>query len=155
MITVREARKSDLKDIQTLGWKLENYESKYDPLFDLTEQTKKKYLNWIMRCFKNKGFKFFIALYNGKIIGFGFGQLTRAIPVYQVKKLGYIWHIIVEDKFQEKGVGKSLLKKLENWFKLNGLEYIELDAAYKNKKIVKIWTHLGYDSHWIRMRKKL
>lgn len=155
MIIVREARKSDLNDIKLLGWKLEKYEKKYDSLFDLSEKTKKTYFRWLNRCFKNKNFKFFVVLNNNQLMGFAFGQITKAVPVYKVKRMGYIWHIIVEKQIRDKGIGKRLLKRLENWFKYKGLKYVELDAVYKNKKIVKIWEHLGYDSSWIRMRKKL
>ncbi len=52
--------------------------------------------------------------------------------------------IAISQKFQGKGIGKTLLKSLFSFAKKNGIEIISASAFADNKKALAFYKHLGF-----------
>ncbi len=61
----------------------------------------------------------------------------------------------IAEKYQGKGLGKELFKKLEELAKDNGFTSIELDVWEFNKNAKVFYEKMGMDCNRLRMRKLL
>ena len=89
--------------------------------------------------------------YKNKIIGYA---------AYQIKEKNsskFLWvdELVIDDSFQGKGFGKSILKKLEEISKEKDCNSIELCCWEFNKKAQEIYKHLDYKIQRIILEKKV
>ncbi|MCF8388961.1 MAG: GNAT family N-acetyltransferase, partial [Bacteroidales bacterium] len=69
-----------------------------------------------------------VAEENGEVIGFVHG-LIRFMPDFLGgEKMGFVTHQHIEPEHRNKGLGKKLMRKLEEWFFGKGIRQIELQA---------------------------
>jgi len=98
--------------------------------------------------------KLFVAVKNNTVIGFVFGYLRFTTDYLGSLKVGVISYIYVDPCIREKGVGRLLVKDLENWFISKEVHSIELQVVYKNENAIRFWEKCGYDKEIIQFRKK-
>ncbi len=122
-ILIRPVLSSDIKDICSIDresfptpWSEESYLSEID----------------------SQGMVFLAALNKNKIVGF----ITAFSVVDKVHKM----KIAVEQRSKRKGLGKRLMKKLED--ELNGrqVKIIWLEVRHKNISALKFYTGLGFEA---------
>jgi len=86
-----------------------------------------------------------------QIIGFGALEIRR----------GYIDALYVRTDYKRQGIGPIILNQLEELAKLNGIEVVELDAAFCSETFYDKWGYervsesIGKDKKIFHMRKKL
>lgn len=95
----------------------------------------------------NKG-KCFLALENDKAIGLIMGKIIKFDENdyldYKCPKEGEITELIVTSKIRSKGIGQSLINKMEKYFKLVGCEYVLVDVFAYNKMGIDFYNKNGY-----------
>lgn len=79
----------------------------------------------------------YMAFYRRQVIGF--------IAYYINQKGAYISLILVDNKFQNKGIGKRLIKLVENMCKLNSLEEIMLEVRDDNLNAQRFYFNNGFE----------
>ncbi|MHC5250302.1 GNAT family N-acetyltransferase [Enterococcus sp. LJL90] len=57
----------------------------------------------------------------------------------------YILHFYIADKFKRKGVGKEIVKQLDELFHQQNIKRSELMVSASNYFGLKFWTSVGYD----------
>lgn len=149
---IREAKKSDLKDIGRLNMELDRRESRWWPYAVISQ---KKSMNWLKSKLRNENGKIFLAIEDGKAIGFIFGWIGKSDYHTRIKKWGYLSSIYVLSEYRKKGVGKALTKKLVEWFGKKKMKYVNLWAFWQNDSGRKFWESLGFDEYGIFMKKKI
>ncbi len=78
----------------------------------------------------------FVAVVGGKVIGF----ILLRYEYYNIGKVTCIEELVVDSKYQGKGIGKALIKKAEKVCKSKKIWII----AAKNALAFKIYQKLGY-----------
>ena len=93
---------------------------------------------------KNKG-KCFLAIENEKVLGLIMGYVRTYDKYdyldYKCPKSGEISELIVSKNTRGKGIGKKLIKKLEDYFKSIGCEYVFVDTFAYNKNAIRFYEN--------------
>lgn len=106
----------------------------------------------------NKG-KCYLYIENGKVIGLVMGILTKYDDYdyldYKCPKRGEIIELIVSSKARSKGIGKLLIEKMEEYFKMAGCEYVIVDVFGYNDLGKGFYNKNDYHTRMETMIKKL
>lgn len=96
---------------------------------------------------------------NGKAVGVILGEVIQYSPSdyldYKCPKEGNITELIVSEKARKKGIGKELMKKIENYFKAIGCEWIKVSVFAYNENAIDFYNKNGYHSRMEDMVKKI
>ena len=107
---------------------------------------------------ENEG-KCFLAFDEGKVIGLIMGMIPPYDPYdyldYKCPRRGLITELIVTAKTRNKGIGKSLIEKMEEYFKANACEYVLVDVFAYNEKALNFYKQKGYHPRMYTNIKKL
>lgn len=107
---------------------------------------------------KNNG-KCYLAVENEKAIGLIMGYVRTYDEYdyldYKCPKSGEISELIISKEARGKGIGKQLMKKIENYFKSIDCEYVFLDVFAYNKNAVEFYKKEGYHSRMLIDVKRL
>ena len=90
----------------------------------------------------------YLALVDNKVIGLIMGTIPPFEEYdyldYKCPKRGIITELIVTSKIRSKGVGKELMRTLEDYFKSKGCEYALVDVFAYNKLGIGFYDKYGY-----------
>ena len=107
---------------------------------------------------ENNG-KCYLAIENDKVIGLIMGIIKKFNENdyldYKCPKEGEITELIVTNKIRSNGIGQELMKRMEEYFKSVGCEYILVDAFAYNKKGIDFYDKQGYHSRMYTKIKKI
>lgn len=107
---------------------------------------------------ENEG-KCFLAIENDKAIGLIMGLVVKYEEEdyldYKCPRKGRITELIVTKKTRSKGVGKELIKTMEDYLKSIGCEYISIEVFAYNKHAIDFYTKGNYHARCIDMIKKV
>ena len=107
---------------------------------------------------KNNG-KCYLAVENNKAVGLIMGTIPPYSEYdyldYKCPRRGIITELIVTSKIRSKGIGKALMRKLEEFFKSKDCEYILVDIFAYNANAIKFYETNGYHSRMITGIKKV
>ncbi len=107
---------------------------------------------------ENSG-KCFLAIENDKAIGLIIGTIPHYDEYdyldYKCPKRGKITELIVTSKIRSKGIGKALIEKMEEYFKLNDCEYVLVDVFAYNENAISFYDKKGYHPRMYTDIKKL
>lgn len=96
---------------------------------------------------KNNG-KCYLAIENDTAIGLIMGTIPSYDEYdyldYKCPKRGIITELIVTSKIRSRGVGQALMEKMEEYFKLNGCEYVLVDVFAYNENAINFYDKKGY-----------
>ena len=103
--------------------------------------------------------KCYLALDNNRVIGLIMGIIREYDKYdyldYKCPKEGIITELIVTSKVRSKGIGQALMKKLEDYFKSVGCEYVLVDVFAYNKNGIKFYEKQGFHPRMYSDIKKL
>lgn len=150
-----------LNDIRALLTELEEYIVSIDKdELDIvhSEYYEKMALVDLAEVKENNG-KCYLALENNQVIGLIMGIIPNYDKYdyldYKCPKRGIITELIVTSKTRSKGVGKKLIKTMENYFKENNCEYVLVDVFAYNQLAINFYEKYGYHSRMYTNIKKL
>ena len=107
---------------------------------------------------KNSG-KCYLAIEDGKVIGLIMGIIRKYDEYdyldYKCPKAGEITELVVTKKVRSKGIGQALIKKMEDYFKYLGCEYVLVDVFAYNENAIKFYNKKGYHARMYTDIKKL
>ncbi len=90
----------------------------------------------------------YLALVDNKVVGLIMGTIPPFDEYdyldYKCPKRGIITELIVTSKIRSKGVGKELMRTLEDYFKSKGCEYALVDVFAYNKLGISFYDKYGY-----------
>ncbi len=90
------------------------------------------------------------------VIGFISGEVKECfLPISKIKKIGYIGGAYVLPSYRNKGMMKNLERLIIDYFKKQGLAYVELNVLTNNPIGKRSWESLGYKTFREQMRKKI
>ena len=150
-----------LEDVKNLLVELEEYIVSIDK--DNLDQIHPEYRDKMaildLEEVKNNNGKCYLAVENNKAIGLIMGCIFPYEEFdyldYKCPKRGEITELIVSKNIRSKGVGKSLMKKMEEYFKSLQCEYILVDVFAYNETAIKFYDKNGYHSRMIKNIKKI
>jgi ribosomal protein S18 acetylase RimI-like enzyme len=83
------------------------------------------------------------------------GKITWKKPYENIKKAAEIDDAYIEEKYQNRGIGKLLLEKLEQYFKETGADMVFLLVDSLNFIGNNAWKKYGFEDYQLKMKKKI
>ena len=158
---VREYNKNDEEQIKDLLVELQKYVIEIDKynLNILSPDYREKYFKFMVDdCYLGQG-KIFVASDSGVILGIIAGYVQnydeRDKLDYACPKKGIVTELIVNKKCRTTGIGSSLLKTIENYFKSIKCEYVQIDVFAYNEIARKFYNNHNYNDRMITMFKSI
>lgn len=101
-------------------------------------------IKWVEEGILNDEF-FFVENTHGQNIGMV--RILEKDVMYwgeQTEKAKYIHSLVVQEKFEGRGIGKIILQKIEKDAKKDGCDFLRLDSDSKNPKLCSYYTKQGF-----------
>jgi len=99
----------------------------------------------------------FVAEIGEKIIGFShvIFKDTPPIPILVPRQYALVDSIVVKSGFQNHGIGRMLMDKMQEWAIAKGATSIELHVYEFNETAISFYERLGYQTFSRKMSKEL
>jgi ribosomal protein S18 acetylase RimI-like enzyme len=99
----------------------------------------------------------FVAELDGNVVGFVHVIITDApdIPIFVPRRYAVVDSIIVKSGYKNLGIGRSLMKVMQEWSKAKGVTSIELNVYEFNSNAIFFYNKCGYEAFSRRMHKRL
>jgi aminoglycoside 3-N-acetyltransferase I len=112
----------------------------FEEVFE-SENLKTPKKSYLKQLFKNSGFVTFIALNKKEVVG---GLTAFELPMYYYKGSEmFIYDIAIKTKYQQTGIGKKLLAKLQQYCKKNGIKEMFVAANAEDANALKFYDSTG------------
>ena len=103
--------------------------------------------------------KCYLAIENDKAVGLIMGIIPGYEEFdyldYKCPKRGEITELVITNKVRSKGIGRDLMKVMEDYFKENDCEYVLVDVFAYNDNAIKFYEKSGYHPRMLVDIKKL
>ena len=88
------------------------------------------------------------AFHNTKLVGIsGFNRHERE----KINHSGIIIQVYITPEYQGQNIGSNIIKStLNEAFKINGIEQVEIDVIAINKKAAKIYEKIGFEEYGLQ-----
>lgn len=96
-----------------------------------------------------------IAKEDDTIAGYSLGFIKNEIPIFQMKRYGYISDLYVTREFRGRGISTKLMNSMLAWFRDRGLEYASIGFYADNNEARDIYKKWGFFDYKIEARKKI
>lgn len=150
-----------LEDVKDLLVELEEYILSIDEdnLDNLHPEYREKMAILDLEEIKNNNGKCYLAIEEEKAIGLIMGYVITYDKYdyldYKCPKSGEVSELIVSKRARNSGIGKSLMNKMEQYFKSINCEYIFIDVFGYNKNAIEFYKKQGYHTRMLRNIKKI
>lgn len=155
-IKIRKAKISDLGSIAELEKYQNLLHEKFDYQYYAADKNFKK--KWIKlarkKLINNKKHLLLVAVNGNTIVGFIHGDI-RDNFLRRIKKYGHIDDIFIDEHYRDKKIGTMLANKLMQWFKREGILYVDLMLSSKNKAAAGFYGRLGFKEYERMMKRDI
>ena len=92
-----------------------------------------------------------------KLVGFGHTIVRDAppFPVFVPRRYAIVEGIVVKSGFQNHGIGRILMDKMQEWSIAKGATSIELNVYEFNETAISFYERVGYQTFTRKMSKEL
>lgn len=150
-----------LEEVKDLLVELEEYILSIDEdnLDNLHPEYREKMAVLDLEEIKNNNGKCYLVIEEEKVIGLIMGYVIIYDKYdyldYKCPKSGEVSELIVSKRARNSGIGKSLMNKMEQYFKSINCEYIFIDVFGYNKNAIEFYKKQGYHTRMLRNIKKI
>ncbi len=124
----------------------------------ITPEYREKYFQKTMEEVKKYEGKIFLAKEDTSIIGLIIGVINNEDEKtydFTAPKRGRVIELVVSSKCRSNGIGKSLLNKMESYFKSVGCQGVLIDVFAYNENAQRFYYKNGYFNRNIEVMKKI
>ncbi|MBO9593487.1 MAG: GNAT family N-acetyltransferase [Niabella sp.] len=93
-----------------------------------------------------------LAVAGNEIIGSGYAKVVPAKPYQQYKEYAYLGFMYVKPAFRGMGINQSIIQKLLEWAKKQGLTEARLDVYEENTAAKRAYQKMGFRPNLLEMR---
>lgn len=99
----------------------------------------------------------FVAEVSEKLVGFVHAIIREPpdIPIFVPRRYAIVDGILVKSGFQNHGIGRILMDKIQEWAIVKGVTSIELNVFEFNQTAISFYEKLGYQASSRKMSKEL
>ena len=93
---------------------------------------------------ENSNIKYFIVKDNNKVIGSCYICIIPNLA-FNGKSIGFIEHVIVDENYRRKGIGRKLMKMAINYGKDSNCYKVVLQSGMKRIEAHKLYENIGFN----------
>ncbi len=152
MIEIKRLNKEILDTYFDDILKLKNYSSSlhFKDSQKINEFNKSK-INDIYKYLQEDKVVLFVALDINKIVGYVWGYPHE----FFYEKRMYVNSLVVDEKYSRNGIGRNLLKTLEQYAKENNFMALDLNVSPQNESALHLYEKMNFEIERYQMRKEL
>ncbi len=149
------------EDAEELMVELETYLAAIDGdhLDMLGEGYREKMLAFVLRRMRENDGAAYLAVAGETAVGLIIGEMVRYAPEdhldYSCPKQGIVTELVVKQEYRGRGIGQTLLRRMEEFFAAKGCEYAHVDVFAYNRAGLRFYEREGYHPRMIGTIKKL
>jgi len=163
MLAVREAGFKDIPEIVGLWTEFMalhdkivlGRNKKLGPYIAKRKAASDNYRNFLQEKLKSKKGTVFLAEVDGKPAGFTLVFEKDEIPIFEIKKIGYVSDLFVKEEFRGLGISSKLRDKAINWFKKKGLKHMSIGLYNDNEFAHSVYKRWGFFDYKVEMRRQI
>lgn len=154
-IEIAEAVSSDEREIARLSYQVGKMHDDALPGY-FCPTSEAEHLEVIQKMMKDAKAIVLKAVYDGKVCGFACLYLQDTPRKGLVhSKIGYIYNLGVDEAYQKRGIGATLLEKAEDYLREKGAETVELNVFLFNQRALAFYKKYGYQALDVNLQKIL
>ncbi|MEW6529094.1 MAG: GNAT family N-acetyltransferase [Candidatus Micrarchaeota archaeon] len=157
-LTIRKAKLRDVELLIPLALELMMYvrnlnrkKTTEHDILKLIPDVKKLWKKWAIKNIKSQNSYVVVAVVDDEIVGYSMNFIKKNVPVYAVKKIGYVSDLYVKSGYRNKGIASKFKNLAFKWFKKKGLKYSSIAVYHKNIKAHAIYKKWGFFDYKIEM----
>jgi ribosomal protein S18 acetylase RimI-like enzyme len=145
MVEIRPLRaKEDLHDLILLSREFfSEYEAHYEAFFKIDQLRDSDIIDHFTRFIDDEDSETYIAVVDGRTVGYINIRVRAQAPFWQVKKLGAISGLMVNKAYRRRGIAGQLLDRAKAFFKEKRVRYFTLYTAVGNRGAIEFYGASG------------
>jgi ribosomal protein S18 acetylase RimI-like enzyme len=153
MTTIRRlGPDDDLGDLIALSRDFfQEYATHHDEFFQIDELHEKDIVDYFARSLNTEDCATFIAVLNGRIVGYITLFVRQHPPFFKIAKYGAISGLMVHKDHRRQGIASRLLAEATAFFQQKGVKYFTVYTAVANHAAVKFYERHGMTPLHINM----
>ncbi|ADN50227.1 GNAT family N-acetyltransferase [Vulcanisaeta distributa] len=146
MVTIREARESDVDALVDLVVRLKRLNSEFDPLFSARNDCAERAREYLINALRdNKNHLVLVAEDMGKIVGVLKADIRERL-FYSPSIEGAIVDFYVMPEYRRKGLGRMMLERAIAMLRERGAQLITAEFPTQNQIAVNFYNKMGFRS---------
>lgn len=125
----------------------------------VSDHYRDEYYDYMIRNVNDNNGKIYIAVEDTKVLGFVVGTISKPDKISELTVnssiKGRVEELCVTSKVRSNGIGTLLMKKMEEYLKNNGCEYIYIEVFGPNVGAQEFYYKSGYELRNVEVIKKV
>jgi ribosomal protein S18 acetylase RimI-like enzyme len=145
MIEIRTLLKDDdLHDLIVLSRQFfEEYEAHYEEFFQIDDLRDSDIIQFFSRSIESEDGATFIAVADGRTVGYITVAVRSQSSFYRVKRFGAISGLMVHKDYRRRGIAGQLFDRAVAFFQAKGVKYYTLYTAAANQGAIRFYEQRG------------
>ncbi len=149
---IRPAAISDIDGILPMVARICAFHEQQAPhKYPFLSHPEQRYHWWLTRIVETGNGVLLVAEVEGKLVGFTVATIEDEIPIYRVKRFGFVHDLWVELDYRRRGIGRALIGELVGRLRAMEVEQIRLDVLVNNESARKLCAACGFAPSTIEM----
>jgi len=147
MVEIRPLEKEDpLDELITLSREFfGEYQSHHPDFFKIDQLHDQDVVDYFSRWLENENGETFIALVDGRIVGYLTAYIQTQADYWQIKQVGHISGLMVRPAFRRHGIAGRLLEQARLFFRERGVRYLTVFTAVNNHCANEFYRQSGLE----------
>jgi GNAT superfamily N-acetyltransferase len=162
MLTIRKARRSDVKTLVAMWKEFAKYNVSLAPGNKVLAPHLKRSSNaartfaiWARKHIGSRNGVVFLAEMDRRPAGYSLVFIRRNPVIARINTFGYISDLFVREEFRGQGISSKLKNEVTKWARRKGLRHLSLHVVDVNRVPKSIYERWGFFPFVIEMRKDL
>lgn len=165
MVLMARVRKASLEDVPAISAMWQEFMAEHDatvleenkglaPYVAKREEAAENYTEFLRKQIGGEGAAL-VAKEGGETAGYTLLLIKDEIPIFKIKKVGWISDLFVKKQFRGKGISTALMDKAIEWFKEKGVQHVSVPLYCDNKAAHSVYKKKGFLDYKLEMRKEI
>lgn len=142
---IRPATADDVPAVLPMVAKVCAFHEGLDPQkYAFLPHPEERYRNWLTTRATDDQSAFFVAERERRLVAFLVGTVEGEIPIYRIKRYGFIHDLWVEPEYRNEGIARQLVMLAVERFREMGVPQVRLDTAAQNAVARKLFEACGF-----------
>ena len=161
MISIRRAKPKDIDALAALWNGLMSHHTKLYGRdaravnLKLRKDAESIWRKYVLKQMRSPNGLVLIVEYDGVPVGYSLNLIKPNIPVFRIRKLGYMSDLYLKPGYRGKGVGTRLRNEAFRWFRKKGIRHASIAVHALNFVSRKIYGRWGFSEYHVEMRRRL
>ncbi|MBG6109763.1 GNAT superfamily N-acetyltransferase [Flavobacterium sp. CG_9.10] len=147
-ITIRKARRTDLKKLLAFEKRIITAERPFDP----TLKEEKIHYYDIEKMILASHIEVLVAEIDLEVIGSGYARIESAQPNLNHATYAYLGIMYTDLNYRGIGVNSKIIEGLKEWCRSQNIFELRLDVYTENASAIQAYEKVGFKKHLVNMR---